>query len=205
MASVHDQNPARKVRSDSVLKSQPRKVQDAIMERIRAAGEESKYEAVRKWINGEFDFKVGSNRMLSEFRAWYELREEQEQDNREALDYQQVLEQINAEEGLGWDSDRIAELGNRKFMGLALKRKDIKAFTTVQDRYLAKRDGETRAALKRADLELKKQELERKLKETEMKVQKLERERERTAKTLSDPKLSAEQKQNRLKEVYGIA
>lgn len=191
-------DPARKPRADSVLKQKPREMQDAVMARIRAEG--STYEAVRSWLKAEFDLRV-SVRMLSEFRAWYELRERMEKVNQLILDGEEMIREANEDMKLGLTQEQIMEIGNQRFMKLALATSDAKLFTTVQDRALTKRDMETKKELKVRDQSLK----ERNVVVLEQKLALLQAKEDKAKATLDNPKLSAEQKNQRLKEVYGIA
>jgi len=177
----------RKHRGDSKLKTLKEPVQAAIIEQMKAG----KIQDVIKWIRAEccISTSVGA---LSEFWSWWHLRERMRQQEQRSVDLQAMLR----ERRTGLSEEEIIAIGNQFFMEQGVALGDGKLFAAILDRVLAKRTGETRARQKDAELQIK----QRRLTLLEQKAAQADRTRE----TLQDAKLTMEQKQSRLKEVYGL-
>lgn len=167
----------RKQRGDSRLKTLDEKLQEEIFRRC----ETGKYADVAKWLRAEFSIAT-SEGALSEFFSWHALRQRM----RRADSHVRNLDELIDEHGLKLDPQKRKDTMNALFLTLASEGGDFETFEAAYKLILAgdKLDVEKR----RVTL------LEAKAKQAED-----------AAKVTGDEELTPEEKDARLKRIFGIA
>lgn len=168
-------NRTRKPRSDSRLKTLPEARQDAIVEYARSHSEDE----VVAWLRA--DGLVTSRNAVSEFLNWYWL---QQQFKRNELVSQQMIENLRRTSPTMLEEE-LARAGASFFEQLAIEQRDARAWKQARE-----------LRLKERALEL----MERRVKVAEAKASQADAARQ----VAGDGALSAEEKQQRMKEIFGL-
>lgn len=170
----------RKPRSDAKLKTLPDEQQELLWEFLNTEGNGVR-DAV-PFCKSEFDLETSTG-ALSGWWRWYSLKKEL--DAAEAATTQATL--FYKERNPDASPEDLAEAGNMMFMASAMQSKDPKAWFFVLKNY--------------TDLEkvkLDRDKLEQRIREYEAKVKQV-------GKTVKDTKLSPEEREQKIKEIFGLA
>ena len=130
----------RKPRSDAKLKTMPEEQQAAVIEWLS----KESLESTRQRVAREYDIKT-SWAALSEFREWWNLREQFKRTQNTTEDLVELQRQLDT----GLSEEQIQEYGQRVFSLLALKTEDPDVWDSTQ-----------KIGLKRREIELNREKLE---------------------------------------------
>jgi hypothetical protein len=175
----------RKVRADAVLKMLPDGRQQEIFEWLNAPGNT----LVRcvQWLAQD---GVKTNRdSLSDWYSWYALRLKFKETERDTLNFQELVQEEMPE----LPQEKVTQLGSAYFNMQAIKQGNPELFLMIQGaQHKAKMDV------------LKYQQRERELVIAERRVRLLEAKQEKAKKVLSDEELTPEQRDAKLKKIFGM-
>lgn len=180
-----------KARCDSKLKTLPEERQDQIAEWCRAAKTETCAGGIAYALEqlASDGIKV-SRRAVSEFFSWYRLRE----DFSGAESFATSVENALKKEFPDATPEKLAAAGQLAFTAMATRQHDPEEFREMQYLRLAEETARTKARNE-----------DRKIKLAERRVSLMERKLEAVKGTVSDEKLSPEERQARLKQIFGLS
>lgn len=180
-----------KPRSDSKLKGLPPARQEQIVEWATTPKSETCVGglAFAREQLAKDGLKV-SVRALSEFLSWWRLRERYSSAEERAQQLQELLQ--GKSEALS--PEQIRKLGHALFTMEAVEAGDAKTFVGLEQLRLDQVNSETKASIE-----------ERKLQLAERRVKVAERKLESLKGILTDGTLSAEERERRMKQQFGIA
>lgn len=167
----------RKPRADSRLKNLPPEMRA----QIAAHAQTHRLEETRAWLLAEKGIRTSTG-ALSEFLSWQRLQETLKANEQTVAALMDWYRELHPDTG----AEELAALGQAFFSALALRLQDPKVWTAVQT-----------LGLKRRQLELDREKLELLRKKAEQ--------AERTEAVLADAALSPEERQQRIREIYGRA
>lgn len=148
------------------------------MARLTAKG--GTFKKVREWLFQEWDLTT-SEAALSEFFSWYSLRQRMEATESTTQDLQEMLSQAE----FGLSPEQVAAMGNLMFITSATRDNDPKTFVAMAKVLLANR---------KLDME------GRRITLLEQKAAKADA----AEQALQNPELTEEEKNAKLREVFGM-
>ena len=176
----------RKVRADAVLKTLPEDRQQEIWEWLNRAG--NTLARGVEWLRQ--DGIITSKRALSDWYSWYALRLKFKETERDTLNFQELVK----EELPDLPQEKVTQLGSASFIMQAIKQGDPELFLLIQSaQHKAKMDV------------LKYQQRERELVIAERRVRVLEAKEEKAKKVLSDVELTPDERDSKLKQIFGMS
>lgn len=176
-------------RPDSKLKRLPEQRQEAIIE-LMMRPEMSLRQAV---IELRKDGIVTSRRALSEFRKWWELKA---QFNEDAMTVDTLLDELK-QEMPKLTEEELDLIGNKTFSLQAIRNQDLKGFAKIRAAALKARSEKTKKELKERELALE----ERRVALLEQKA----KQADETKKVLTNTALTPDQQRQRILEIFGHA
>ncbi len=175
----------RKVRADATLKMLPEQRQQDIFEWLNTAG--NTFARCVEWLRQ--DGLQTSKRALSDWYSWYALRLKFKETERDTLNFQELVQEEMPE----LPQEKVTQLGSAYFNMQAIKQGNPELFLMIQGaQHKAKMDV------------LKYQQRERELVIAERRVRLLEAKQEKAKKVLSDEELTPEQRDAKLKQIFGM-
>jgi hypothetical protein len=127
---------------------------------------------------------------LSEFYSWWQLRKTFQQADNLTNDFIELLKKEFPEV----DSKKLQETGQAFFTMQAMANRDPEEYREMEKLRLAKETAETKGRQE-----------EKKLQLAERRIVLLEEKIDKAKKTLSDPALTIEQREQRMKQMFGVA
>lgn len=175
-----------KVRSDAVLKLLPEERQQELWEWLHVPGN-SLARAV-EWLRQ--DGIKTSKRALSDWFSWYAMRLKFKETERDTLNFQELVQEEMPE----LPQEKVTQLGSAYFNMQAIKQGNPELFLMIQGaQHKAKMDV------------LKYEQRERELVIAERRVRLIESKQEKAKKVLSDEELTPEQRDAKLKQIFGMS
>lgn len=180
----------RKPRSDSKLKTLPAERQAQIVEWLETPKSDASPGGIALALEQlAADGLKTSAAALSDFYSWWRLQRDFEEAESHAQEFKDLLKGSN----LALTTGQLEAAGNLIFTKEALKNRDGKGFQDIQYLRLAQDTAKSRAALEEKKIQL----AERRVKVAERKLEQLKG-------ALSDESLTAEQKEQKMKAVFGL-